>query len=168
MTSTDTRRTSTAKPEGGSALSILRELHARYKREKYPTLPYLSAYKFSDTTANGLTDCIIKFLQLSGHQAERISVTGRMIDQRVTFTDVLGHTRQMGRVKYIRSAMQPGTADISATIRGRSVKVEVKVGRDRQRHEQVRYQQQIEAAGGMYVIASTFQGFYDWYVTTFE
>lgn len=155
------------KPGG---LCILRNMDQQRQRENYPDIrpELLPPPKYSDKTANGLTRCIIKFLQLSGHQAERIAVTGRQIDQRVTFTDVLGHTRQIGSVKWIRGSMQPGTADISATIHGRSVKVEVKVKRDRQRKDQARYQQQVEAAGGIYVIASSFEGFYQWYITTFK
>ena len=56
-----------------------------------------------------------------------------------------------------------GTADISATIGGRSVKIEVKVGRDRQSEAQRIYQQQVEAAGGIYYIATDFESFVKWY-----
>jgi hypothetical protein len=43
------------------------------------------------------------------------------------------------------------------------VKIEVKIGRDRQSEAQVEYQRQVEAAGGVYVIAKTFDGFLTWY-----
>ena len=97
--------------------------------------------------------------------SRRVSVTGRMIDQRKTFVDVLGHTRQMGSVKWIPPSMQRGSADLSATLapHGRALKVEVKVGRDRQRDEQKTYQAQIEATGGIYLIVRDFDEFYAWY-----
>jgi len=56
-----------------------------------------------------------------------------------------------------------GTADISATIRGRSVKIEVKYGKDRQSDDQKRYQQQIETAGGIYIIVRNMDEFIEWF-----
>ncbi|KAF2380358.1 hypothetical protein BSN82_16780, partial [Acinetobacter baylyi] len=49
----------------------------------------------------------------------------------------------------------PGSADISATIKGRSVKIEVKYGKDRQSQAQKDYQKAIEKAGGTYIIVKT-------------
>ena len=63
--------------------------------------------------------------------------------------------------------MQKGTADISATIKGRSVKIEVKIQGDKQGAAQRTYQSQVEASGGLYFIAKDFQSFYNWYKTTF-
>jgi hypothetical protein len=56
-----------------------------------------------------------------------------------------------------------GTADISATIRGRSVKIEVKYGKDRQSDAQKQYQEDIERAGGVYIIARDMDQFLDWF-----
>jgi hypothetical protein len=63
--------------------------------------------------------------------------------------------------------MTPGSADIAATINGRSVKIEVKHGKDRQSEAQRRYQEAIERAGGLYVIATSFEQFYNWYIEMF-
>jgi hypothetical protein len=60
-----------------------------------------------------------------------------------------------------------GTADISATIKGRSVKIEIKIGSDRQSEAQRNYQHIIEKAGGIYFIAKDFAQFYSWYLKTF-
>jgi hypothetical protein len=57
----------------------------------------------------------------------------------------------------------PGSADISATIRGRSVKIEVKYGKDRQSEAQKVYQKMIEDAGGVYYISRTFDDFIEFY-----
>lgn len=118
--------------------------------------------------ANDITKAIIKFLRLSGHQAERINTMGRTIDNRKTVYDCLGHARQIGSTKYIPTTGTKGSADISATIQGRSVKIEVKAGRDRQSDAQKQYQADIERAGGVYIIAHSFDEFYEWYVKEME
>lgn len=123
---------------------------------------------YKDTTANGLTRCIIDFLTFSGWQAERISNTGRMIDRRRTYTDVLGHKRQIGSMEWARGTGTAGSADISATIAGRSIKIEVKIGRDRQSTAQNSYQKKIEASGGIYFIATNIQYFIEWYYLNFK
>jgi len=149
------------------AIKILIQKRMEATKKRFPDCPYPATPRFSDKSANGLTKCILEFLRLSGHQAERVSVTGRWIDQRKTYTDVLGHRKTIGSGKWIKPSMEVGTADISATIQGKSVKIEVKVGRDRQRSHQKKYQESIEAAGGIYYIAKDFQQFFDWYIATF-
>lgn len=139
-------------------------------RQKYPNTPpsWLAPRKYRDDSANGLTKCIIHFLTFKGHQAERISNTGRFIDGRQTFTDVLGNRRTVGRTTWIPGTGTNGTADISATIAGKSVKIEIKIGRDRQSEDQKRYQEKVEASGGLYVIARGFEEFFQWYNQTFD
>lgn len=143
----------------------------RCKHINYPKSLTLPIKSYSDKTANGLTRCIIDFLKLSGWQAERINTTGRPIDKRQVVTDAVGKQRQIGSVEWIRSGSTPGSADISATIQGRSVKIEVKckaTGDNNQSAGQKLYQQHIEAAEGLYYIARDFESFYEWYVQTFE
>ncbi|MCK9613010.1 MAG: hypothetical protein M0R16_08950 [Bacteroidales bacterium] len=151
------------------AINILKELYIIDSSRKYPSIPerLLSAPKYGDKTANGLTRCIIDFIRLSGGQAERINCTGRIIDSRKTSTDILGNQRTIGQLHYIKTAGQRGTADISATIQGRSVKIEVKIKNDRQSVAQKEYQQSIEASGGLYFIAKDFEQFITWYYFTF-
>ena len=157
-----------------NALSHLRQLAIDFDRAKHPgysrhlTFP-IKAY--TDKTANGLTRCIIDFIRLKGFQAERISNTGRPIDRRQIVTNVIGQQRMIGSLEWIPGTGTNGSADISATIKGRSVKIEVKckaTGDNYQSAAQKYYQQQVEAAGGLYYIARDFQSFYDWYFQTFE
>lgn len=152
------------------AVKLLESLADEAARKRYPNTPlhYLAPRTFRDDTANGLTNCIIQFLQLSGHQAERINSTGRRIDTRTTFCDVVGFERSIINTHWIPGTGTNGTADISATISGRSVKVEVKIGADRQSQAQKDYQKAIEAAGGIYIVASTFAGFMEWYHLNFK
>ena len=118
----------------------------------HPNFPksYIPKPKREDTTANGLTRCIIDFITLHGGQAERIVVMGKPVE------------RTYG-VKWVQGQMTVGSADISATIQGRSVKIEVKIGTDRQSEAQRRYQSDIERAGGLYYIARNFADFKQWY-----
>ncbi|HUT43367.1 MAG TPA: hypothetical protein VMW95_03440, partial [Desulfobacterales bacterium] len=57
---------------------------------------------------------------------------------------------------------QKGTADISATIKGLSVKIEVKM-KDKQSPDQKIYQEQVERAGGLYFVARDFTSFKQWF-----
>lgn len=152
------------------AVKYLEQLANDAAQKKYPNTPsdWLAHRTFRDTTANGLTKCIITFLTLQGHQAERINSTGRIVDNRKTFTDVIGRNRIVGRYEWVYGTGTRGTADISATIAGLSIKIEVKTGSDRQSQAQIEYQQAIERAGGIYVIARSFEQFWDWYNLNFS
>lgn len=149
-----------------NGLKTLSELAFKKLKDKYPTVPgfALPRLKYCDKTANGLTKCIIDFIELTGGQAERINNTGRQLDERKTYTDTLGNSRTIGSVKWIKGTGTNGTSDISATIQGKSVKVEVKIGADKQSDKQKEYQQAIEKAGGIYFVAKDFNSFYKWYL----
>ena len=67
--------------------------------------------------------------------------------------------------KWTKGQGTKGTADISSTINGKSVKIEVKYGRDVQSEVQKQYQNKIETAGGIYYIARDFDKFVEWYNT---
>lgn len=108
---------------------------------------------YDPKTANGLTKMICDWIKYNGGQAERISTTGRYI---------------VAQKKWIKGSGTKGSADISATIQGKSVKIEVKIGKDRQSDDQKRYQEMIERAGGIYYIAKDFDSFYEWYNNNFK
>ena len=115
------------------------------------------------TKANGLTQAVIAVIRCAGYQAERINTTGRQIDNRKEFIDVVGIRRTVGSITWIPGTGTKGSADISATIKGRSVKIEIKIGRDRQSQAQLDYQADIERAGGIYVIIKTLEDFFQWF-----
>lgn len=146
-------------------INRLKQLALELNRKQYPSFPdqYRVIHKYTDTTANGLTRCVIDWITLNGGQAERITNTGRMIDNRKTYTDVVGRTKTIGSTKWIPGTGKNGTSDISATIRGRSVKIEVKIGKDRQSDDQRTYQIEVEQAGGVYLIVKNFKDFVIWY-----
>ena len=126
---------------------------------------YIVRTKFTDKTANSLTKAIVKWINLNGYQAERISTSGRWVDNSKVVTDVLGNQKKIGSGKYIKGSGTKGSADISATIKGKSIKIEVKIGKDRQSESQIEYQKAIERAGGIYFIAKDFNSFYEFYTT---
>ncbi len=129
---------------------------------------YVPKTVYTDKTANGLTKCIVHWINLNGYQAERISTTGRYIDNSKVVTDVLGNRKKIGTGKYIKGSGTNGSADISATIKGRSIKIEVKIGKDRQSEAQIEYQKMIEKAGGIYFIAKDFDEFIEFYKRIIE
>jgi hypothetical protein len=137
---------------------ILKDLQLKYKMEKYPTIPphLIALDQWNDNGANALTKSIIAFLQFSGCQAERINTMG--VYRKKYRTDGVAIGGQ-----WTKGTGTPGSADISATIKGRSVKIEVKYGKDRQSDAQKAYQKAIEEAGGVYVIARDFEGFLNFY-----
>ena len=142
-------------------LDRLKELKLSASIQDHPNVPRyaIALPKYTDATANGLTRCITDFLQLSGHQAERINTMGRPIDNRKQVTDVIGRTKTIGSLTWGKSTATKGSADISATIQGRSVKIEVKIGKDRQSEDQKIYQSNIESSGGQYWIVKNFDDF---------
>ena len=151
------------------ATTVLKELALKESKQRFPNVPDHARIinKYSDKTANGLTKMIIDFIMFTGGLAERINCMGRQIDKRQTYTDCIGRVKTIGSLIYIKTSGKRGTADISATIQGRSVKIEVKIGRDQQSEAQREYQQSIENSGGLYFIAKGFPEFYTWYNLTF-
>jgi valyl-tRNA synthetase len=139
--------------------TLLKALEINYLTLKHPTMPYITASDWNDNSANALTKCIIHFLTYSGFQAERINTMG--VYREGKKIQVGENTRQL-KGTYTPSTGTKGSADISATIRGRSVKIEVKQ-KDKQSEVQKQYQQSIEKAGGVYMIFRNFDDFIIWY-----
>lgn len=160
------RKSSLQKKRKSEAVKIAEQLALQALRKKYPSNPYPPHPKFEDTTSNGLTKLIIFIINHYGYQAERINSTGRRIDNTEVVTDVIGRSRKVGSVKWIKGSSKKGTADISAVIKGRALKIEVKckaTGDNYQSEDQEKYQAEVERAGGIYIIARDFEGFYTWF-----
>ena len=115
---------------------------------------------------------IEKFLELEGHYASIIENRGQRIDKTETVYDFNGQPRVIGAVEWIGSGMKKGIADIKAIINGKPIDIELKriykKGKDRQSAHQKKEQSKIEKAGGMYIIVSSFENFYDWYKSYLE
>ncbi|TAN14112.1 MAG: hypothetical protein EPN37_12295 [Chitinophagaceae bacterium] len=139
----------------------LKYLHLRDIEKRYPDAFRLSGgYKqrlkpYKDTTANGLTKCIIDFIRYNGGDAQRINTTG--IYRKVN-----------GQMKWTHSGMRRGTADIHAIIKGKAVSIEIKIGKDRMSEFQHKERERIEKAGGLYFMAKDMPDFIKWYQSNFE
>lgn len=84
-------------------------------------------------TSNGLTNFALDLITWHGYRATRVSSAGRMIAG-----------------KWIPGGTRAGSADISATIQGKSVMIEIKVGMDRPSEKQLKEQARECKAGGVY------------------
>jgi hypothetical protein len=138
--------------------ALLHELKLQRYAITHPNYPqdYIPKTMYKDSTANGLTKAICDFINYQGYQAERINTMGTAREKKTTAGKVIG-------VTWTKGTSTAGSADISATIKGRSVKIEVKIGKDRQSEAQKRYQENIEKAGGIYYIARNFDDFVDFF-----
>ena len=92
--------------------------------------------------ANGLTQAIVNFILWNGYRATRVSSSGRMVAG-----------------KYIPGSTRKGTSDISATIKGKSIMIEIKTGSDKPSEFQLREQELERKAGGIYEFVKTFEEF---------
>ena len=137
--------------------------HKAWQERTYPTtfadFGHLSTIYPDTRKANGLTRMIVNFLTWSGHYANRISSAGRIAP---------GLERQASGItltvkKFIPSTTKKGTADIHAIINGRHVSIEIKIGHDRMSEHQIKEQERIERAGGVYIIIKTPEQFFEWY-----
>lgn len=146
-------QTAIIKHTKSDALKKLENLALEQLKKQNPSFPYPVKPTYTDKTTNGLTSAVIKYIQLRGFQAERINSTGQQVK-----------TKQ--GEKWVYGSGQTGTADISATIQGRAVKIEIKclaTGDSIQSPAQKEYQAAIEQAGGVYLLIRTFEQFYNWF-----
>lgn len=106
-------------------------------------------------TSNGLTQAIVKFILWNGYRATRISSSGRIVKspERQPSGTVLQ------TAKYIPGGTRKGAADVSSTIKGKSVMWEIKIGNDKPSPEQLREQELEIKAGGLYYFVKTFEEF---------
>ena len=109
--------------------------------------------------ANGLTNFICNYLNWLGHRATRINVSGRLVNGLEKQPSGVSLTTK----KWIPSTTRKGTADISATIKGRSVMIEIKIGSDKASEFQLAEQIKERNAGGIYEFIKTIDDFFKLY-----
>lgn len=89
-------------------------------------------------TSNGLTNFTLDFITWHGYRATRVSASGRKLGD-----------------KWIKGTTRAGSADISSTIVGKSVMIEIKVNMDRPSDKQLKEQERERRAGGVYEFCKT-------------
>ena len=146
----------------------LKALELEISMAKYPSMnpKYIGLTEWTDNSANSLTKSIIFYINATGNQAERIGNQGQYREgaKIQVGTGEIEYIKQLPG-KWTKGQGTKGTADISSIINGKSVKIEVKYGRDIQSQVQKDYQNKIETAGGIYYIARDFDTFIEWYNT---
>jgi hypothetical protein len=95
----------------------------------------------TDSPATQLTNAVITFLRFNQHVACRVNTIGV-------------HGRKIAKESL-------GMADIVAVLNpeGKHLEVEVKIGRDRPRKEQLLRQERVQSCGGLYWFVSSFDEF---------
>ena len=125
------------------------EAHLKHTTERTPSVVKDGHYSQpiipKVATANGLTRFIENYINWMGWRATRINTTGRVVGG-----------------KYIYGTTRRGTADISATVKGRSIMFEVKIGKDSASVHQLKEQTKERAAGGEYFFVSTPEQFFEY------
>lgn len=99
---------------------------------------------------------VVKYLTWLGYRATRVNVQGRLIDG----TEKTATGDLIGKKKFIKSTTRKGSADVSSTIKGRSVMWEIKIGKDKPSADQLKEQQREEKAGGLYFFIKTPEDFF--------
>ena len=132
----------TLNPQSPHDRNIPRDHSKPMSREELREYSGLNKPKKRDTTkTNGLTEAIRDYIKLKGGAAFRINTTG-----------IYSQSKQM----YIHSGSTNGVPDIVGLLRGRFIGIEVKMGKDSMRMQQLRRKEEIEKAGGAYFIAKDF------------
>lgn len=154
------------------AIKILNQLILDQMKEKYPDIrvELLPNKPLKCNSANSLTQAVKKFLTLNGHQCDRISTSGRVIDNSKEVSNVLGQRYRIGSSKYIPGTGTKGKADLAAKIRRHPtdefavpVDIEIKYNKDRQSSVQKTYAENVHRAGGIYIICRSLDEFIEWY-----
>lgn len=115
-----------------------------YKKSLYPAQPYLAKKLFRDDTANGLTKCLQAWAKVNQAHFQRMNVQGQY-DAKLK--------------RYRRSGATKGVSDTLIVFRGKTLNIEIKIGKDKQSDAQKKIQSSIEASGGIYWIVKSYDRF---------
>ncbi len=144
---------------------------ARSKHPNYPENLTLPGKVYQLNTANGLTQAVIEWVRAHGYQAERVSTTGRLIDRSEVFTDVVGFKRRIGSNEWIPGTGTKGSADIHCNNTAERFKRVRSVGKNRDQNRQgsaqspaqKKYGEQMELAGGVYLVVKELNDLFQWW-----
>lgn len=143
----------------------LKELSAAIVEKKYKnsSVPKhaIPPVKLSESGANELTKAILAYFNdYKGIKANRQSSEGRYLKGQ-EYTDWMGRKKEEKGFYIPRTGSAKGAADITVTLppMGRRCEIEVKYKKDVQSDVQKKYQAEIEAMGGIYMIVRTWDDF---------
>jgi len=131
----------------------VRQLENKYFIWEYAKKSHIPEYarikeRYRDDTANGLTKCIIRYLTMQGAFVTRLNSTG------IYRNDIK---------KFVPNTQRKGMPDVYALINGKTLFIEVKIGKDRLSDHQINVKKESEANGANYIIARNFTDFLNKY-----
>lgn len=112
----------------------------------------LDKRKKKQSPANALTDAVIRYLSTYGCATARINTTG-------IYDENLGRYRFSGSTKGVEDISCILPVIINGRKFGIAIAVEIKIGKDRLSDDQKLRRDKVEAAGGHYIVAKTFDEF---------
>lgn len=133
-----------------SPLQHLANLEMAEKRRTHPNVPEHCRVKskFSVKDANSLTQAVKRCLELHGCYVTRVQSQGQW-------------NQSLGR--FTHSTTKRGAADLHAIINGQHASIEIKWGKDRLSADQKKTAQQVQSAGGVYVVVKDYDTFWLWF-----
>lgn len=102
--------------------------------------------------ANALTDAVMEYMRLLGCAVARINTTG-------VYDEQAGRYRFSGATKGVEDVTCTMPVFVQGHKLGVTVAVEVKIGRDTMSEAQHKRKDNVERAGGYYIVAKTFDQF---------
>ena len=127
-------------------LKMAKYPHAAKIPHYFPTIPFVA------NSANSLTRCIEAYIRVTGGYADRINNTG-------IYDPKTGKWRKSGTRKGIADIMATKKVQYDDRIFAVPVAIEVKWGKDRLSEDQLKIKAEYEAAGGVYLVARTWEQF---------
>lgn len=121
----------------------IKDFEVLYNASKNSSLPInCRVYDtFKDNKANDLQKLIVKFFEFHGGFATRINSTG------IYRADLK---------KFVRNTQKKGLGDVQIVYNGKTIYLEVKIGKDKPSDVQLTRQEQIRKAGGIYEFVHNF------------
>jgi len=155
-----------------ATLKLLYSMIGTDNKRKHPDNPYPLAPKPIDVRKTSqLEGAIEKLFKLYGYNSiRRTHVVGRQIgSDKVTYNVITGKRQTLDKAKFIPSTGRTGEADIHGNVilkDGRSISLAIEVKNaytgDRMRPEQVKYKQDFEEDGGVYIVIRTITECMEW------
>lgn len=109
---------------------------------------------YSDSTANGLINAIIDFINFSGGNAS-------------LFKTKMEERKIKGKSIWMHASTRKEKADIQATFNGQDISIKVRIGNDHQSERLRTNTNDIQNGGGLYFVAKSMQPFLDWWQAVF-
>jgi len=134
----------------GQLVALIKEHRPNNPYPLPPETYYYRNTKHREYLSKFLEEVIIRTLSLRGFEAKKVNTRGKMIDQRKTYTDVLGNRKTIGSMTWVKDhTATKGEPDVKSLMYGVTVYWEVKIGADKLSPEQIAFK---ERGKGRYIV----------------